>query len=295
MKVFKSPLTLSFLAYSSFSFMDVINKFLFSQYAVGFFEYMLLLDLAIIFFIIMIGYYSSKKSFRFLYTKNIKGITIRSIVSVINTLCSLVAISTLPFHLFYSLIFLQPFFATILAVIFALEKINFKKILLVILGFCGILISIEFWSNDFDHLNIWGLVAGAGIALSGAISGIVVKKYLKNENTTTIGTYNILLSIIVACLYLIVQKENPFVNLSTNFIALILGAGLFCSLGILLFMKSYQNGYVQSISILQYIQLVWGVGFGYFLFNSIPSVYATIGAFIIILANILNIYMAKNE
>ena len=287
--ILKSPIVLSFLAYSSFAMMDVINKFLFSSYMVGFFQYMLLLDLAIILFIFMIGFLSFKQSFKFLYPKNIKGITIRSVISVINTLCSLVAISYLPFHLFYTLAFLQPIFVVIFASMFGLEKLNFKKILIIILGFSGILISIEFWHQSFSNIQIIGILGGLGIGISGALSGIVVKKYLKDENITTIGIYNILLSILVASIYLLIKQENPFINLEINFILLIMFAGLFCCLGILFFMKSYQGGYINSIAILQYTQILWGVVFGYILFQSIPNIYAISGAVIIIMANLLNL------
>jgi len=292
---FKSPILLSFLAYSSFAMMDVINKFLFSSYMVGFFQYMLLLDLAIIFFIFMIGFLSFKQSFKFLYPKNIKGIAIRSVISVINTLCSLVAISYLPFHLFYTLAFLQPIFVVIFASIFGLETLNFKKILIIALGFSGILISIEFWHQSFSNFQLIGITGGLGISISGALSGIIVKKYLKDENISTIGSYNILLSIIVASIYLLIKQENPFINLEINFIGLILCAGLFCCFGILFFMKSYQGGYINSIAILQYTQILWGVGFGYLLFQNIPSVYGIIGAIIIIIANLLNLKKQSNK
>ena len=66
-------------------------------------------------------------------------------------------------------------------------------------------------------------------------------------------------------------------------------AGLFCCLGILFFMKSYQGGYINSIAILQYTQILWGVVFGYILFQSIPNIYAISGAVIIIMANLLNL------
>ncbi len=287
--IIKNSMLLSLLAYTSFAMMDVINKFLFSSYQIGFFQYMLLLDLSIIVFIFFIGFLSFNKTLKFLYPKNKQGIAIRSLISVINTLCSLIAISYLPFHLFYTLAFLQPIFAVVFASMFNLEKLNFKKILIISLGFSGGLISIEYWNQSFSNIQIIGILGGFGIAISGALSGVIVKKYLKDENTTTIGFYNILLSIFVACIYLLIKQENPFVNLSNNFIGLILGAGLFCSLGILFFMKSYQNGYIHSIAILQYTQIVWGVGFGYFLFSTIPNIYSIFGALIIILANLLNL------
>jgi drug/metabolite transporter (DMT)-like permease len=290
------PILLSFFAYTSFAFMDVINKFIFSNYSfLSFFQYMLLLDLAIIIFLILYGMKLYKLDLSFFIAKEKKGILIRSCLSVINTLCSLLTIYYLPLHMFYALVFLQPICAVAFSVLFGLEKINKYKISFILLAFVGIMISIEFWSASYDNIKLLGIIGGIGIAISGALSGVVVKKYLTNENAITIAFYNILLSIIVAIVYLSFRMENPFNDMNFNLGILISLAGFFCSLGIIFFMKSYQKGAVQSIAILQYTQIVWGVLFGYMLFKDSPSLFSIIGILLIIIANIFNIKLGQKD
>lgn len=280
---------LSFISYSCFAFMDVVNKFLFASVSISFFSYMFWLDLAIIITLFIIGFFKSSVSLDILRTRKPAGIFLRSLFSVGNTLCSLVAISHLPFHVFYSLTFMQPIIATLLSLVLFIEKPNFKKIGLIIFGFFGVMISIELWNMQNSTFSIAGIVAGLGVALTGALSGIVVKKYLPEENTITIAIYNILLSILVASAYLSLSDEKIYITNDAKTIILIGFGGILAGLGMLFFMMSYQKASVQSIVSMQYVQIIWGVLFGFLLFSNAPSVYAVAGILIIILSNYINI------
>jgi len=286
--MYSNGFILSFIAYLSFSFMDVINKFIFATVSIDFFSYMLWLDLAIIFALIMFGIANHNFSLQFFKTNNYKPILLRSVISVGNTLCSLVAISHLPFHLFYILAFMQPIIASCLSIIFNMERLKMGKILLIILGFVGVLVSIKIWDFNSNHIAIFAIAAGLGIALTGALSGIVVKKYMVTDNAITIAIYNILLSILVACGYFIISTKHIFIP-NLHVATMILGAGTACAAGIVFFMKSYQTGEVQTISQLQYTQIIWGTFFGYLIFHEIPSLYSVLGAVIIIVVNTLNL------
>ncbi|MCL2567661.1 MAG: DMT family transporter [Alphaproteobacteria bacterium] len=293
MSLLQKGIFLSFLAYTSFAFMDVVNKFLFSSIDISFFSYMFWLDSAILAALIIIGLFTSKLSLAIFKTKNWQWVFVRSIFSVGNTLCSLVAISHLPFHIFYSLAFMQPIIATLLSIILFIEKPNLKKIALIIFGFIGVMISIQIWDLEHSGFAVIGLLGGFGVAITGAFSGIVVKKYLPNENTITIAIYNILLSILVAIAYFGWSGESIYLTNNINTISLIAAGGIFCAMGMIFFMMSYQRGAVQSIVSMQYIQIIWGVLFGFILFAVVPSIFAIIGVAIIMTANYINIKISK--
>ncbi len=280
---------LSFLSYTCFAFMDLINKFLFSYINIPFFSYMFWLDLAILICLIPLGIFTSNFSLAFLKTTNAIPVFIRSIFSLLNTICSLIAISHLPFHIFYSLAFIQPIITTFLSIIFFMEKPNITKIILIVLGFLGVLISIEIWSFSSNPLPLIGLLAGLGISITNALSGLVVKKYMPAEKTITIAIYNVLLSFFVASLYFIFTQKTLFITTNPQIIILVFFGGLTAALGMIFFMLSYQKGYIQSIVSMQYTQIIWGIIFGIILFNTLPSFYSTIGITIIIITNLINI------
>lgn len=284
---------LSFISYSCFAFMDVVNKFLFSSVNISFFSYMFWLDLAILITLFTIGFFRTSLSSNIFKTKKPMGIFVRSLFSVGNTLCSLVAISNLPFHIFYSLTFMQPILTTLLSIILLIEKPNFKKIGLIIFGFLGVIISIEIWNVQNSVFPIIGIVAGLGVALTGALSGVVVKKYLPEENTVTIAIYNILLSILVASGYFAFANETIYLTNNIKTIVLISLGGILAGLGMIFFMMSFQRSSVQSIVSMQYVQIIWGVFFGYVIFSNVPSVYAIIGISIIIFSNYINIKISN--
>ena len=286
---------LSFISYSCFAFMDVVNKFLFSSVNISFFSYMFWLDLAILITLFAIGFFKSSLSLTIFKTKKPIGVFFRSLFSLGNTLCSLVAISHLPFHIFYSLTFMQPIIATLLSIVLFIEKPNFKKISLILFGFIGVMISIELWNMQNNTLSVIGILAGLGVALTGALSGVVVKKYLPEENTVTVAIYNILLSILVASGYFSFVNEGLYLTGNIKTIILIALGGILAGLGMIFFMMSYQKASVQSIVSMQYIQIIWGALFGFLLFSNIPSIYAIIGIAIIIISNYINIKLVSSK
>ena len=286
-----SPSWLAFFGFTVFSLMDVVNKFFFATTQISFFNYVLWLDFAILFSVLSFVFISQGLSMDFLKTQNKKAILIRSLLSVLNTFASLLAISHLPLHMFYALAFMQPIFATIFAFIFMIQKINLKKIILIFLAFLGMTLAVEFFNQESFIIPILGLIGGLGIAITGALSGIVVKKYLPRENILTVTTYNILLSIIVVSLILVLSKESLFIpntNIENSRDFLILFAGILACIGMIFFMKSYQKGAVQNIAIIQYTQIVVGIAFGYLIFKDIPSLYNILGILIILIATLLN-------
>ncbi|MDR0484094.1 MAG: DMT family transporter [Alphaproteobacteria bacterium] len=293
MSLLHKGIFLSFISYTCFAFMDVVNKFLFSSVEISFFSYMFWLDSAILITLLIIGLFTSKLSLDIFKTKHTFWVFVRSLLSVGNTLCSLVAISHLPFHIFYSLAFMQPIIATLLSIVLFIEKANFKKIALILSGFIGVIISIQLWDMEHSGFALIGILGGLGIAITGALSGIVVKKYLPQENTITIAIYNILLSILVATIYLGVIGENLYLTDNFKTISLIGMGGVLAAFGMIFFMLSYQRGAVQSIVSMQYIQIIWGVLFGILLFSTIPSIYAIIGVAIIMVANYINIKISE--
>ncbi|MFL1780891.1 DMT family transporter [Candidatus Hepatincolaceae symbiont of Richtersius coronifer] len=287
-----NPIILAFMAFAAFAFADVINRFLFIIINIEFFNYVLWLDLAILICLIIFGFFGTGFKFRFLKTNNYKYIVIRSALSVLNTFCSLLAVSYLPLHIFYILAFTQPLFAALFAIIFRLEKIKIRKILLIILGLLGMGITLEIWRFSNLNLHIIGVIGGLGIALTGSLSGIIVQ-YIPKENPITIASYSILLSLLIVLLYFGLTDAAMNVPADFNIIGLIFAAGLFISLGMIFFIRSYQRGQVQYISSLQYTQIIWGTIFGYLLFKEVPSLYAFIGIFIIILSNMGNVEKSK--
>lgn len=276
----------SFLSFSMFAFMDVTNKFIFSKQYLPFFSYALLLDIGIISFLILIILFWFKFSLSMFKTKNAWALLGRSILSVANTLFSLLAISYLPLHIFYALVFTQPMISSICSIIFRIEKMNLTKILFIILGFIGVIITIELWQGT-DKTPILGIIGGLGIAFTGALSGLIVKRFMTNDSPITIAFYNILLSIIIISLYLAYTKTSLVLPSTIHVSVLIVCASLLACMGMIFFMKSYQIGTVQNVVGMQYTQIIWGILFGYLIFDSKPTLASIVGCIIIVVSNYL--------
>lgn len=131
---------------------------------------------------------------------------------------------------------------------------------------------------------------------TGALIAIWVRLRLKNYNALNIVFYSVVFNIVFASILLFIKDKYLFIEFTFMSASLIILSGFFCALGFILFIKAYQtNTIVQAIAIAKYTEIVWGIIFGYFIFATIPSVSALIGACLLIGANIVNIKYTGNS
>lgn len=78
-------------------------------------------------------------------------------------------------------------------------------------------------------------------------------------------------------------------------LSLICIAALGTVLGTTFFMKAFQVAPIKYVAPTQYTQLIWGIIFGYLLFSDITSLNTLLGAAIIIIATIINLYYSSKS
>ncbi|MGV3279228.1 EamA family transporter [Rickettsiales bacterium LUAb2] len=276
----------SLIAFTLFAIMDVINKFILQIGNIAFFVFLVYLDISILIFLLLCGFVYYKFAF---FKPNKPLFTgMRAVISVVNTLVSLYAVSHLPLYIFYSLTFLTPFVAIILAVCFLKEEINLYKLSFLLLGFLGVLLVIIHPSSfAANHISYFGLLCAFLVAVTNAINGIIVRKYMPTSNTFTIAFYNILLSLLIGLIYISLHYNQPLLDIKFTQLTLISLAGITAGLGMVFSMWSFQKAKVINITHFQYTQIIFGIVFGYFIFKDVPNIFSIIGAIIIIISNIM--------
>lgn len=205
---------------------------------------------------------------------------LRALCGVLSSLCAIFAFTTIPLVDAYSLIFLAPFFVTILSVLILKEQVGPWRWFAVVLGFVGVLLTVKPGFQEF-HIGhataaITGLATGTSIIIMRSL-GTSVKK------TSILGMLFLYL-VGVNAIGMLVQGFDPPSGRDLLFMAC---SGLFIGLGQLCFVTAARTGHANQIAPVAYTQLGWAMLFGMLLFREYPDLLAVLGIIVIASAGLL--------
>jgi len=181
--------------------------------------------------------------------------------------------------------FTIPIFLVILAKIFLDEKIGIHRLIIISVGFIGIIIII----NPFNiNLNSYSILLLIGAILFSSLD-ILNKKIVLQENKINMIFYS---SLFTMAYSIIALKTTTLVTptISDIFILFLLGAG--SNLMLYTILKAFTLVDASSLAPIRYIEVLITGFFGYVFFDETPSTHFFIGAVIIL---VCNMYLIKTE
>lgn len=270
---------LTCVAYAYFNIGDAMIKILAPRY--HFSEIVTLHCLIIIVLICGAGYLrEGKKAF---VIRNKKLVFIRAALSVVIALINIYALPNVHLTTFYTLVFTSPLWVALLSSFFLGEKLEPKRLAVILGGFAVILFIFRPGSGLFN-------IYAAAVLLSAFLyscSMVVMRKMGPDEGRTMIITSGSILSILVALPFLPFHFVMPTLYDAGLFLLM----GVLSAISITCIAYAFQNApSAAMVAPYHYTQIVWGALLGYFLFDEVPSVDTMIGAAIIIMAGMYLIY-----
>ena len=189
------------------------------------------------------------------------------------------ALRNLPLATVVSITFAAPIFTTIFSILFLSEKVGYFRWLAVIVGFVGILIISE---PGFSSLNIY-YIFPVIFVLGMSYVAISIRQLSSTEPVWLISLF-FSAAITIAGIFTI-----PFGWLMPSFIDLILLSmiGFFGGVANLWLSQSYKFSEVSLVTPLKYLALVFAIGFGYLIWQEIPSSKTLIRATLVITSSII--------
>ena len=176
-----------------------------------------------------------------------------------------------------------PIFGSIYGIFLLREKINSLLIFSLILGFLGVLFVVQ---PGFDSFNLYFLLVIFGTVL---ISGstVLVNKY--HFVTSSVGFF-IYGGIIVHLFSFILFFLDPLL-ISLNTFLLITISSILINGAMLIVTIAFQRAqkYYSSLFCLVYIQILYSVLIGYFIFEEYLNFYAIIGAVLIVISGVFSL------
>ena len=271
-------LLLALLGYSIFVVMDAIAKKLVGSYHVS-----QIIFINTIFALIPIAIFTSyKKGWHSLGKANYK-------VQIARGTCNFLAMSIFFFtsHYLslvslYSIVFIAPLIITIGANLFLNEKVGWRRYTATIVGFIGVLISINPFGETYNEYALLAFFS----PLFAATGWLIVKKYGKQESIFSFMIYGKLFLLISSAIIL-----TNFYKVEAGFdLFLNMCSGLIRGTGILLAFIAASKLPSSLFAPTQYVQIFTGAIIGYLYFGDIPTLNNFYGNMLIIGAGLYIVF-----
>jgi len=264
-----------FISICAFSIMDLIVKWS-DDYPVGqvlFFRG--LFGMMPIFFLIpkerYLDFYKTNRSI--LHFK-------RCFAGLIAIVAIFIALRELPLATVVSITFAAPIFTTILSIFFLNEKVGFYRWMAVLVGFIGIIIISEPGYSSLNLYYIYPIIFCLGLSYV----AIAIRQLSSTEPVWLIGLY-FSFSIMIMSFFSLITHEWILPNLKDLF--LLSMVGILGGLANLWLTQSYKFSEVSLVTPLKYLALVFGIIFGYLIWDEAPTIKTLIGAGLVIISSII--------
>ena len=263
-----------FMSVCAFSLMDLIVKWS-EDYPLGQVLFFRGFFGVVIYFFIM----PRERIKNFYYTKRAGLHLLRCLSGLTALIAIFIALRKLPLATVVSISFAAPIFTTIFSIFLLNEKVGFYRWLAVSIGFIGIIIITE---PGFDDLNIYYLFPII-FCLGLSYVAITIRQLSTTEPVWLIAL-NFSIVITLASLFTI-----PFGWVMPNVkdLALLCMIGFFGGFANLWLSQSFKLSEVSLVSPLKYLALIFGIFFGYLIWDEIPTIRTLLGALLVIASSLI--------
>jgi drug/metabolite transporter (DMT)-like permease len=271
------PFFISLSGYVFMVSMDTIIKVLGSNYPI-----LQLLFLNALFSLIPLTFFIIKNhGVHFYLNQNYKFQFIRGIIHTLGFLFVLMGVLKLPLSVVYPVLFSSPLMLLIMSHFFLNENINIIRISAIILGFFGVLISAEpFGSNIVSIMGILLVFVGAFCI---ALTNLITRKYSALSSSFSASFFSMVISVIA---FLFAMKFS-FMPMRFEDLMLSMFGGIIAGLGISSIVYGSRMLPASIYGMTSYFQLIYGVIFGWFIFQQLPTTFNYIGIILVFSAGII--------
>ena len=205
---------------------------------------------------------------------------IRAFTGTAALFCVYASLHFLPLATTVSLTFASPIFSTLLSIFILGELVRVKRWIAIIIGFTGVLIIINPTSSEFSIYMFLPIL----FCVFFAMVSISIRLLSETEPSYLIAWYFTLFGFI-ASLFTI-----PFggwkMPVSWFDLGILTAVGIFGGIGNLALTSAFKHAEVSLVTPLKYLSLIYGIIFGYMIWNEIPAWNNYVGAGFIILSAI---------
>ena len=234
-------------------------------------------------FILLFLYIKKEINFKLIFTSN--ELRVRGLLESLAAIFFFIGIALLPFANVYILLSMAPILLTAFGAIFLNEKVKWRRWSAVILGFIGVVVVINPGKLETSYYFIFPIIA----AIMLSIRDMYTKNFKKDYPSLQIA---FMTCFVVTALFGLLSTYKLY-DFSLMDIFILFIAAFFLALGYIFSVATIKIALVSVTSTFRYSVILWGILYGYFLFNEVPSTNSYIGALIIIISGLIIISRQK--
>ena len=187
-----------------------------------------------------------------------------------------------------------PLLTVVFAAMFLGEEVRAFRISAVVLGLVGVLIVLSprltaLQDNAVETAEALGAMLVLGGAVFAALAQVFVRKLVLTESTSAIVFW----FSATATLLSLVTLPFGWVIPSGREAAMLVAAGLLGGVGQILLTSGYREADASVVAPFEYVSMLFALGFGYFLFDEVPTATMLSGALLVVTAGILIIWRER--
>ncbi|MCC7304918.1 MAG: DMT family transporter [Alphaproteobacteria bacterium] len=183
----------------------------------------------------------------------------------------------------YTMLFTKPFFAAMLALWYYHERAHWSRWLVILTGFCGVVIAMRPGSADFDPFLILPLGAACLIALM-----FICTRSLEKPGVFSLAFPPMLGAAVLTFPLMLAGFKMP----EAAHIPVFLVTGICSGIGLMSVSLAYRTAAASVVAPFVYVQMIWALVFGWIIFGDAPDIMMLLGAGIIIASGI---YLVETE
>lgn len=263
-----------------FALNDALGKWLVASFSIG----QVVLIRSVGFFLILGPMIVRQGSDRMFRTGRSGLITLRAILTTIDTVCFYAAVISLPLADVMSFYLAAPIYVAALSHFFLGEQVGWRRWLAILIGFCGVLIMLK-PSGSAMSLS-------AGFAIAGSLAfalSLILGRFLRDTTDTTLVTWQTVGGLILGAALSIGNWRTPS---PADLVELLL-LGIISCAAHLLITRALKLAPASTLAPLQYAMLLWAALFGFIFFHDIPEARIWIGSAIIVFAGLFIFHRQK--
>jgi drug/metabolite transporter (DMT)-like permease len=180
---------------------------------------------------------------------------------------------------------MAPIILTAFGAIFMNEKVRWRRWSAVILGFVGVVVVVNPGKLEFGYYFIFPILA----AIMLSIRDMYTKNFKKDYHSLQIA----FMTCFVVTIFFGLLTFYKFYYFTLKDIFILFISAFFLAMGYIFSIATIKIALVSVTSTFRYSVILWGIVYGYFLFDEVPSASSYIGALIIIISGLIIISRQK--
>jgi len=221
--------------------------------------------------------------------QNYKFQLIRGVIHSAGFLLVLKGIILLPLSAVYPVLFSSPLILLVLSHFFLKDNINIVRVIAIILGFIGVVISAEpFGENSISTMGVLFVFVGAA---SIAIGNLITRKFASLASSYESSFFSMGISSII---FLIAMSLN-FQPMRLKDLCISMGGGFFAGFGVMAIIHGARVLPASIFGMTSYFQLLYGVLLGWLFFYQLPTTQNIIGISFVMIAGFLLFILDKQK